>query len=451
MLLILLAGVLLLMLGIIYQLCGRDIFSPSVLFSFSYFLSVICCIWNARAWGTKLEATTFLLIVTAIIFFFLGEVTIKSIQVKDACKAYKDSNKYKQDYIYVPVLIVILVIILNSLLTLFLYKEVVRIANLNFASWGNLIYNFKTNSNNIEGASISGIVTQGLKISKAFAYVFSYIFVNNLFSTTKRKNIILNFVNLIPVFFVVVQSLLKGVRVAIITLLIAIIFMWYINFQIKKDWHWHINIKQIRNFSFILLLVCAIFYYSKDIVGRLQDDMGVVTYVTTYLGGPIELLNLFVKQNTDSSYKIIETMGGLISSLQKIGLFHDGYVINAVREYRSTVTGMQIGNVYGAIRDYYHDFGFLGVPFGFYFISLFVNVMYYKIKERRNYNMKKPSLIIIYSTFVYAIIFLTFSDFLTARLAPGEILEIIFIWIISSIILKKRILVKNTDISSLNI
>lgn len=436
MLLIFLTIVLFLLFLFIYVVCDKDIFTPSVLFALSYFVSSICCLWNAARWGTDLDFMTFMLIVISVFSFFLGDATIRSIRgYRPHLINEYNKGEIKQQKINISIWIVLLVIAYDLLMTYLLYKEVVRIASLNFASWGNLIYNFKTNSNNMEGAAVSSLVTQGLKLSKAFGYLFAYIFINNYFASRSDKKRKINVLYLVPVIIVIIQSLLKGVRVAILTLLIAMIFMWYVNMQINKGWNWHIKLKQLSRIGLLLIVVCTMFYYSKGLVGRLQDDMGVVTYATTYLGGPIELLNQFVEKGVQDNSNVIETMGGLISSLQKLGLFKNAE-IHAIREYRSTVTGIDIGNVYGAVRDYYHDFGFFGVPVCFYLVSLLVNSMFYKIKKRGDYNLTMPTLLIVFSTFVYAIIFLTFSDFLTAKLALGELIEIACIIVVVRIILR---------------
>ncbi len=432
--LILFCCILLVIFWCVYVFCGMDIFSPATLFSLSYFCSAVCCLYHAYEWGTDLSLTTMLLILLAVASFWCGELFVKRLGMKDTfIKKCKSGNKIERVYIDVRPICFIFIFVIEIAITALLYHEIVRIANLNFASWGNLIYNYKTNSNNIEGASFSPILTIGLKLSKAVSYVFGYIFINNIFYKKTKGNIAKNIFYLMPFLFAACQSLLKGVRVAVLTQVLSLLFFWYLNMQIEYDWNWHIKFRHVVKISLSILILCILFYSSKGLVGRIQDDTGVISYVTTYLGGPIQLLDLFVRNPINSS-NVIETMGGVINSLKKIGLFKS-VEIHAIREYRNTVTGMSIGNVYGAVRDYYHDFGYIGVLIFFFFDSILVNSMFYKIKQRKDLNIKKPILSIVYSTFIYAIIFLTFSDFLTAKLAFGELMDFILIAIVADCIL----------------
>lgn len=431
MLLVLLSLLTLSLFCLAYFLFNKDFFSPSVLFCLSYFVATLCCIYNANAWGVDLDSRTMFLIIISLISFILGEALVrKTIRPKN-----KSGSIIQPTFIKISHFKLMLVLGLNIVLTVLLYEEIVRIANLNFSSWGNLIYNFKTNSNSLEGAEVSGVVTQGLKVSKALGYVFLYVFINNLFSSKEKKYKNQNILYLLPIAFVVIQSLLKGVRIAVITIVFAAVFLTYIFMLIRKNWNWNIRMKHIITTGVIMILICTLFYQSKDIVGRLQDDMGTIKYVTTYLGGNIELFNLYIKYGINESGNVVETMGGAVSSLQKVGLFQD-VITNQVREYRNTTTGITIGNVYGAIRDYYHDFGFIGVPICFFLLSIFVNILYCNILKRKGDNLKSPILLIIYSTFVYAIYFLTFADFITAKLAIGVLIEFLFIGLSAKFLMK---------------
>lgn len=416
---------------LIFSFCifNKDIFSPSVLFSFSYFLSGLCCLVNAEKWGVKLNPTTIFIIIISLMFFIIGELFVRVLINKKSNINREFKIKFIKRYGFL-----IISIGVDLIITYLLFKEVQRVAYISYKEWGNLIYNFKTNLSN--GYEINVYVNQLLKLSKAFAYVFLYIFVNNLFAKNKKKkDITFNFLNLIPFIIVSLQSILKGVRIQIIAMIFAFAFFLYIFAQIKHQWRYKIKIKTIIFVAITGIFACVVFYNSKEVVGRLQDDQGTFGYVTTYLGGPIALLNIYIEKGIVDN-NVIETMGGLVSSLQKIGLF-SGYTINEIREYRMSMTGYSLGNVYGAIRDYYHDLGMFGVILWSLFDSVIVNVIYIKIKQNSKNNIHKPTLLIVYSTLVYAVFFLPFSDFLTAKLAFGSIVEIFILVIVSHIILNK--------------
>lgn len=419
-----------------YKMFEYDFFSPTVLFTGSYFISSVCCLYNVKEWGVNLRIKTILLILIAILTFASVEYLIRKI--------VRRKVKYKLNYNNVKVINIkkrkiLIVIIINFIITVLLYKEVVRIANLNYQDWGNLIYNFKTNSGNngLEGASLNSLVSQTLKLSKAFAYIFLFIFINNAFA---KKNIRkLDWIYLIPIIFVVIQSLLKGVRIAILTIIISGAFIGYFFMQYEQVWKLKIGIKKIVKVFIISSVICVSFYQVKDLVGRQQEDIGVVRYATTYLGGNIQLLDQYLRD--DIKYKGNESFSGLISSLQKIGLFKNTEVSEGM-EYRTTSTGKNIGNVYGAVRNYYNDYGIGGVIICFFIMSAILNSIYYSLKIRSYYYIKNPFLLIFYSTLVYGIIFLTFYDFIFPKLAIGGIMEILLLWICKKYILDINIKVK---------
>lgn len=415
-----------------YELSYKDIFSPSFLFSISYTVSIICCALNAERWGVELNIKTIAAIMLALCAFSLGELTARGIYKNRTRLSEADHRLVVSS---IPVAIIIIIIIFDIIITYLLYQDILKIANLNYQEWGNLTYNFKTNQGDGE-AALSPIVNYGTKLSKAFAYCTLYVVINSIINNNTKsiKTIILYILYAIPVLFIVVQSLMKGVRIQIIALVFSAIFLYYVCMQQKKGWGISIRLSNIIKIIIVTITVSFLFYQSKELVGRQQSDMSGLAYVTTYLGGPIELLNLYMINGVSGSKGlVIETMGGLVSSLQKIGLF-PGITVNAVREYRNSATGIPIGNVYGAIRDYYHDFGFFGIFIFCMLISMIIYLMYQYIKYGKNKN-SCIELTIVYSSFVYAIFFLTFSDFLTAKLSLGSLIEISFIIIITKILL----------------
>lgn len=418
---------------LIYLLSGEDAFAPSVLLSLSYVVAIFCCLYNAHLWGFRLELMTAILIIGMVTVFAVGVSLAKALPMK-----VNHSERRQIEEIQLKSVVVLSLIGIEILVTYLLYRDIIRIANMSYANWGNLTYNFKTNSNNIEGASISSVTTYGIKLCKAIAFVTMYIFINNCFSSHFHwKSILKNIPYLIPVGIVIYQSLMKGVRIQIISMIFAFLFIYYFFIQIRSNWKWHIKVIFAIRLLILVVAVSVLFYQSKELVGRLQDNVGLLNYVTTYLGGCIALLNLFVRDGVVEGDHSVETMGGFISSIQKLGLFKKAE-IHEVREYRNSDTGFPLGNVYGAIRDYYHDFGFWGAMLMTFIVAFVIGLIYHIIRRRGNYNLVDPSLVIVYATLVYAIFFLTFSDFLTAKLSLGAIIEIIFTVVCSKLLITNR-------------
>jgi len=426
-----------------YLLFNKDIFSPTVLFTGFYLVSAFCTFYNIKTWGVDLHYYTVLIILLGIISFAIAEFLVKYINRNSEKSTLKiNTNAWDYKEIRIEKYKIVIIIIVNIVITYMLYKEIIRIANLNYQSWGNLIYNYKTNSQNesLTGSSLSPLVTQVLKITKGFAYVFLFIFINNMYCRvgTLINRFRRNFVYLVPALFLCAHSLLKGVRIAIIALIIAGVFMAYFWIQNKKGWTFKFKIKNIVYSVVSVMLVLFIFYQVKEIFGRQQEDLGVIGYVTTYLGASIQLFDQYLYNNSYVSFKTIETFSGLVSSLQKLGMFSNITVLEQP-EFRYSPTGLNIGNVYGAVRGYYHDFGIFGVVGCFFVMSTVLNTWYIRLKSKISINSKSLFSFILYSTLVYGVVFLNFYVYITAKVSIGFIVEMIILWFCIKFIFNFRI------------
>lgn len=433
-----------------YYLFNEDIFSPTVLLSGSYLISAICCLYNIKTWGVNLHIYTVILILLGIVFFAIGEFFVKYVKlphlkVKKCLSDEQNKYEFTSNVITVKKYKIVIVVLINIIITYLLYKEIIRIAYINYQDWGNLIYNYKTNAHNdsLNNSSLSIMFTQMLKITKSFGYIFLYVFINNMYYSLGGRLYKLrkNFIYLLPALFLSIQSLLKGVRIAIIALIIGGVFMAYFLAQNKKGWSFKFKIKHLIYSIVSISIILITFYQVKELFGRQQEDLGVVGYATTYLGASIQLFDQYMYDGSDTSINTIETFSGLISSLKKVGLFTN-YMVLEQPEFRYSPTGLSIGNVYGGVRSYYNDFGILGVCVGFFIMSVILNVWYSKLKKRTFIKSNRILSFILYSSLVYGIVFLTFYDYLTPKIAIGFIAEIIILWICIKLVFSFKIKLK---------
>lgn len=305
------------------------------------------------------------------------------------------------------------------------YREVVRIANLNFASWGNLAYNFKANSMNadLEGAGLSSFVQQINKITKGFAYAFLFVFVNNIFAQKTKTERIANFANLIPGVLFSAQCILKGGRFPVVAFIIGAFFLYYYFWRRTKGWGKVIPVKYIVRIVMIIAGVIAAFWFSKELVGRLSKDNDLMGYVTRYFGGGPVLFELYLKDSSMLHDAPNETFAGLISSLNKFGFNLTG---RAYHEFRAA-SGITIGNAYSALRNYYHDYSIFGVILFNYILAFVFSIKYYDLKFCSDITYKKAFSLTLYASFIYTVFFQFFTDYFFARLSVGLFIEVIFL------------------------
>lgn len=409
----------LLLLLIVYNVFNKDFMSPSFLLVAGYLLSIGSTMYNIRDWNVSIGIQTFLIYFVGIMAFVVGEALIKTRVAKN-----KRTGKVQEvEYISVNGWKYFLVIFACVFVLILTYKEVVRIANLNFASWGNLAYNYKTNviNGNLEGASLSSLVQQANKITKGFAFVFLYIFINNFFADRNHREHRKNWINLIPGILFAIQCVIKGGRFQIVAYIISAVFLYYFFWKRSTGWSKVIPIKYLMRVIIGIVIVVMAFWFSRELVGRMSKDNDLMGYVTRYFGGGAALLELYLRDTSMLHDAAVETFAGMVTSLNKLGFT---LTARASHEFRAAA-GITIGNAYSALRNYYHDYGIMGVAFFNFLLSCIFSSKYYKLKSYTCITYNKAFSIILYATLIYTVFFQFFTDYFFARLSIGFIIELL--------------------------
>ena len=160
---------------IAFYIFDNDFFSTSFLVLAGYFVSSLFAMYSSEKWGTDIHWILIVILFSGWSAFVFGEIFIKRILYKNHW--HNNELAEFQEITFQPI-VLILLIGLNIIITLFLYREVSRIANIGGNSLSNgLIAGYKENALD---NSISGFVTQLLKITKGTAYVCAAIFCNNI-------------------------------------------------------------------------------------------------------------------------------------------------------------------------------------------------------------------------------------------------------------------------------
>ena len=97
--------------------------------------------YNIKDWKVSIEFLTMTVFLLGMLSFFAGEYVVK----RRTATARLQSMPIVIEYINIDKWKYVVVVVSCTVILVLTYGEVVRIANLNFASWGNLAYNFKKN------------------------------------------------------------------------------------------------------------------------------------------------------------------------------------------------------------------------------------------------------------------------------------------------------------------
>ena len=417
---------------------SNDIVNVTFLLLVGYLVSAICCLYNYKLWAVSLHISTVFVVLLGIGSFLIGAGVGKRIKIK---RFYSEQEMptfalyLSEKKIHIWFLMLVDLFCIG--ITLLLYRDVVRIANLNFVSWGNTIYNYRQNLNS-EGASanLSSVVNIGLRFVAPFAYMFFAILISNII-TKKRESFIKKAMYIMPSICYIVQTTLRGLRIPVLGFLIACVFIYL--FSIQNEFKRHIKIKPqlvIKSLTAIFVL-CVIFYYAKFIIGKQQSDSGVFSYVTNYLGGSLQLFDMYL-QDPPTGNPHCETFSALINSLQKFGLFKNVDAVVA-HEYRSASTGVYIGNIYTGFRLYLHDYGILGVVGLSALLGGIYALWYKKIISYTIWNSRRVFSMLLYASFLYKIVFHFFTDYFYSLIGVGWCVDIIIFYLVVKMILDVKV------------
>ena len=434
MMLIVLFFMTLLLLLISYNVFNKDFMSPSFLLIAGYLLSIVSTLYNIRDWNVSIGIQTFLIYCVGMISFLTGEYLVKM----SASRNLSSSQTNKVEYILVSGWKYVLVICVCIFIVFLTYREVVRIANLNFASWGNLAYNYKTNviNGDLENSSLSGFVQQANKITKGFAFVFLYVFINNFFANKTRLRKNRNWLNLIPGVLFAVQCVIKGGRFQIVAYIISAVFLFYYFWRKTSGWKKVIPVKYLVRVILAIVIVVMAFWFSRELVGRMSKDNDLMGYITRYFGGGAALFELYLNDKSMIHDGAIETFSGLITSINKLGF---SFSARASHEFR-TASGIIIGNAYSALRNYYHDYGIIGVTVLNFLLAIIFSSVYYKLKSCSYITYKKAFSVILYASLIYTVFFQFFTDYFFARISVGFVIEILIMRICFWFTIKLKII-----------
>lgn len=411
-----------------FKINNGDYFNLSFLLIVGYFLSAICCVYNIDEWAVDLHILTLVILLIGIFSFIIGSYfgrhIKKHIHYNKKTVSIYDVASRGEGYIKL-----LLVVAFDLIILFFLYRDIVRIASLNYVSWGNLFYNYRSNLGNEElGANYSMIVDIGLRITKPLAYVYLFIFLTTLFNKSKKVKGIFpklkKCLYCIPSLLYAVQVIIQGYRIQFIELIVAGLFYLFYLFQQNHNWRGKLNYKIIRNFGIFFGAILVGFYYIKFFIGKLQESNGVLSYVTNYLGGSLQLFDMYLENPINKGH---ETFAAFINSFQKFDFFK-GVDTVVQHEYRSASTGVYIGNVYTGFRNYYNDYWLFGVILCSFALGFIFSYWYYYLRKVNHWTIGRIYSFLLYGYFLYSIVFHFFTDYFFALIGIGWMVNLLIFY-----------------------
>lgn len=266
-------------------------------------------------------------------------------------------------------------------------------------------------------------------------YFFAFVLVNNIIV---RKFRAADLWLIIAVFSTCFLALLSGSRMEVLKVISFILISGYILWRKKNGWNRNINLKFIRIGLISLCVVLVLFYQLRYFKAGDSSEFTPLYYISMYIGAPIKLFDLYIKNPIGaSSIWGQETFAILNGNLVTFG-FRDTYIARHL-EFRGN-GALSLGNVYGAPRRYYQDFGVVGLITLVSILSLLFHTLYGKIK----YSLKRSVnfFSIIYCYLFTSIVMFPIDDIFYSQISIGYFLNIVFLYILYLIVIKRKIVFK---------
>lgn len=351
-----------------------DIIAPPVIICAVYLFSIYAAMYNIDTWKINLSEITISYILIGLIVFCVSSFIVKR---KYANKPIEKKPITEIEFRKNKLIIIYLVATVCAYLYL---KEISSIVNRYGSDYSMAMAEFRADFSYGE-QNLSFISNQAYKVLTCISFVFLYIFCNNVGATNKwRKNLIF----LLPVCIYIYASLRSGSRTQLIQIFTMFIVLLFIFQKIYGRYKKGKILRYLLYISSGSIAFLIIFSAIRFFVGR-QNESNLTDYISMYVGGSIQLFDLYLKHPEEVTSKGMETFGSLYNNFVKFG-FIDGKEVIMHKEFRYS-NGILLGNVYTSFRAFHHDLGLFGIIFFQFIEGLFFSIYYEKMKRIKN---KKP-------------------------------------------------------------
>ena len=428
----------------VYLKFDKDIIAPPFVLVGGYALSILCAIANIDRWGIELHYNTVGVLLYGTLLFIVPSYFIKKF-LENKRKINNDNNEvtniftgielnfsYLKIYCFFQLLLLFIWLgmiyyIVSGIQSINSYSEMMTV----FRIWS-------TNQTEWVNNYLFVFLNQFAQITNCSAYLFMYIFIFNTFSHEYRYNKIL----IISIILSIVQILLGGGRMGMLAIMFAGIMLYMVFYYQKFNKHFEINKKVIC--ILLMSIVCGAILFTLSLAiarGGVISINGFLPYITFYIGGAIQGLDMFL-QNPPFPSDIWgkETFWGLNFQLARFGILDlEPYRVHL--EFRTAVTGARIGNIYTAYRSYIYDFGYWGLTILPVLFSSIISYWYYNASLK----LKKINLSLLFYSLIFYTLFFDFVRCFFFSFFSLSLFKQFFILLLLSLIFIKEFKIPNLN------
>lgn len=416
-----------------------DFIHPGVIISEVFIISILCALYNIKTWNIQLSWDTYFVIAGGIFLFLIVSYFI-SIITRQLFQLHP-SNEVEMQIISVPKFQHFGAIIYSLLTGVYYIREVIRISYSvgGGGTWSRTMYYYRQATSygiDVE-EGMSGIAGHMYDFMVAISYIYLFIVVNNLLVQGKKFQKSL----LLPIVICCITTFLSAARIQLLYFMMAALVYYFILIY-KNKLTDKINFKQLIKISLFVFVIFAGFVSLRSVIGRGLSEKSAsdpLYYFTVYAGGPIPLLDEFLKNPPDPSdifgkelfFRINRFLGGLLNNPELLYISH--------KEFRYASTGFSLGNVYTAFRSYIYDFGYTGLVIFTMLTSIFYSAFYTFVRFK-NYTVKVYTPLIVYGYVISGVFLMSISERLfSIYFSMNTLKMIIFIYIANILLTRIKI------------
>jgi oligosaccharide repeat unit polymerase len=419
---------------------NRDLMHPSVLTIGATLLCILAAIYNVKLWRIQYHLNTTLIVVVGLFCISVTGMLCAKVKTGKSRKSLQDEKFVRECQPFLMSDILFLMIVCFNLFVLaWYYYIILKITG--GGAFTEMLANFRMmnsyGASSDDAVAVPALLNQCIKLNKVLAYIFVMIFLNNLIGYKKK-----DWKFLLPPVLFCFQTLLGSDRIYIVILAGASVVMAYIIWHRKNGWKRNISGRYLKIAVKSLSVILVFFFGVRNVIGhnksnKINDPM---VYITQYIGGSIQLLDLYVQD------PLVESDAGCgeesFSSIYKtIIQLHGETPPKRHMEFRAS-NGIVIGNIYTAIRKYYHDFGYVGVIILCSIFGLFFGWLYRRLQQERVHHLMSYSLC-AYCFIVHCALYFPLDDlFFSGVISINYFTMLIYMWIVYHLVIEKPLKIK---------
>ncbi len=414
----------------------KEIFSASFLYLFISFIWVGLAISSMDFYGVNdIHINTFYIVSLSFLFFLLGE-QIATKTVSNNRNSNKQPNDNDRKYIEIKLFILIIMIIvpfINLYLSYISFKSFLMSNGFGtdltvaFA----LARDALTNGRVVYNKSM--LLSQLGLISSVISFFLFYSYCRNDILYKKK-----NYLRLIPIIPLVLESLLSTSRNGFIRYFCILAIIYLLTYKKYKEWSVQSNKKVLRNIIVIFVIIIVVFRLSGTLTGKTQK-LGLLENIYMYFSNSLFAFDSFI--NTHFYTSDFFAKNSFRSLYLLLNQFGANFPISDqfFSAYRFGLTGSD--NILTGLCNPMIDFGFIGTLLTRFLLGFIYGRIFTKIKKS---NAPINWIYMFYiGCFVYPLLMMPIADSLGSLCNLGLLYSLVYMIIIDNMFLPDEYKIMN--------